>query len=93
MPSRPSASGSCRRVVPAEELLPVVYELAERIVGFSRVGVELTKRMLWSSLEATSLQGHMDHEGTTQLYVRLTTENFEEAVRARRERRPPDFRD
>ena len=35
----------------------------------------------------------MDHEGTTQLYVRLTTENFEEAVRARRERRDPYFRD
>jgi enoyl-CoA hydratase len=85
--------GLVSRVVPAGQLLDVAYELAERIIGFSRVGVELTKRMLWSSLEATSLQGHMDHEGTTQLYVRLTTENFEEAVRARRERRAPDFRD
>jgi enoyl-CoA hydratase len=28
-----------------------------------------------------------------QLYVRLTTENFEEAVRARREKRAPVFRD
>ena len=81
------------RVVPAEELLDAAYEMAERIIGFSRVGIELTKRMLWASLDAGSLHGHMDHEGTTQLYVRLTTENFEEAVRARRERRPPDFRD
>jgi enoyl-CoA hydratase len=85
--------GLVSRIVPAGQLLDTAYELAERIIGFSRVGVELTKRMLWSSLEATSLQSHMDHEGTTQLYVRLTTENFEEAVRARRERRPPDFRD
>ena len=36
---------------------------------------------------------HMDHEGTAQLYVRLTTENFEEAVRARREKRSPVFGD
>ena len=57
------------------------------------MGIELTKRLLWSSFDAGSLQSHMDHEGTTQLYVRLTTENFEEAVRARRERRPPTFRD
>ena len=66
---------------------------AERIIGFSRVGVESTKRMLWSSLDAGSLSSHMDHEGHAQLYVRLTTENFEEAIRARREKRPPDFRD
>jgi enoyl-CoA hydratase len=85
--------GLVSRVVPAPDLLDAVYELAERIIGFSRVGVELTKRMLWSSLDAASFQAHMDHEGTTQLYVRLTTENFEEAVRARREKRAPDFRD
>ena len=35
----------------------------------------------------------MDHEAHAQLYVRLTTENFEEAIRARKERRPPVFRD
>jgi enoyl-CoA hydratase len=80
-------------VVGAGELLDTSYETAERMIGFSRVGIELTKRLLWSSLDAGSLQSHMDHEGTTQLYVRLTTENFEEAVRARRERRAPEFRD
>ena len=35
----------------------------------------------------------MDHEGHAQLFVRMTTENFEEAIRARREKRPPVFRD
>ena len=39
------------------------YELAERIIGFSRVGVEVTKRMLWSSLDAGSLHSHMDARG------------------------------
>jgi enoyl-CoA hydratase len=85
--------GLVSRVVDPDSLLGACYEMAERIIGFSRVGIELTKRMLWSSLDAASLHAHMDHEGTTQLYVRLTTENFEEAVRARRERRPPTFRD
>jgi len=74
-------------------LLDECYAVAERIMGFSRVGVEVTKRMLWSGLEAGSLQSQMDHEGIAQLYVRLTTQNFEEAVRARKQKRPPEFKD
>ena len=85
--------GLVSRVVPREELLDTCYELAERIIGYSRVGVESTKRLLWSSLDASSLTAHMDHEGHAQLYVRLTTENFEEAVRARKEGRRPVYRD
>ena len=49
--------------------------------------------MLWTSLDAASFSAHMDHEGVAQLFVRLTTENFEEAVRARQEDRAPQFRD
>ena len=32
-------------------------------------------------------------ESHTQLFVRMTTRNFEEAVRARKENRPPEFKD
>ena len=85
--------GLVSRVVAGERLLDACYELAERIIGFSRVGVETTKRLLWSSLDASSMHAHMDHEAHAQLYVRLTTENFEEAVRARKESRPPVYRD
>ena len=85
--------GLVSRVVAGEELLDACYETAARIIGYSRVGVELTKRMLWSGLDASSLTAHMDHEGHAQLFVRMTTENFEEAIRARREKRPPVFRD
>src|SRR3954451_317411 len=74
-------------------LLDDAYAIAERIIGFSRPGVELTKRMLSASLDAASLQAHMDHEGIAQLYVRLTTRNFEEAVAARKEKRTPEFKD
>ena len=85
--------GLVSRVVGVDALLDASYEVADRIVGFSRPGVELTKRMLWSSLDAASLSAHMDHEGLGQLFVRLTTRNFEEAVQARREKRAPEFKD
>ena len=85
--------GLVSRVVPDDELLDACYDLAERISGFSRVGVDSTKRLLWSSLDAGSLHAHMDHESHAQLYVRLTTQNFEEAIRARREQRPPNYLD
>ena len=85
--------GIVSRVVAPEVLLDACYEIGERIIGLSRVGVELTKRLLWSSLDTSSLAAHMDHEGLAQLYVRLTTQNFEEAVKARKEGRAPDFRD
>jgi enoyl-CoA hydratase len=75
------------------DLLEECYVLAEKMIGFSRPGIELTKRTLWSSLDAGSFQAHMDHEGVAQLFVRLTTQNFEESVRARKEKRPPVFRD
>jgi enoyl-CoA hydratase len=81
------------RVTGPGDLLPGCLELAGQITAYSRVGTELTKRMLWSSLDAASMYAHMEYEGMSQLYTRLTTQNFEEAVRARRERRAPEFRD
>ena len=85
--------GLVSSVVTGDALLPACYETAARIIGWSRPGIELTKRQLWNSLDASSLQTHMDAEGTAQLFVRITTQNFEESVRARREKRPPIFRD
>ncbi len=85
--------GLVSHVVRPEKLLNAAFDLADRIIGYSRVGVELTKKMLWSSLDASSLSAHMAHEGTSQLYVRLTTRNFEESVAARKEGRTPEFRD
>lgn len=85
--------GLVSRALEPEGLLEACYETAERIIGFSRTGVELTKRSLWSSLDAGSLEAHMRSEGAAQLLVRVTTQNFEEAVRARKEKRPPVFRE
>ena len=85
--------GLVSAVLPGDDLLESCDQLAERICGWSRAGVELTKRMLWNGLGASSLQAHMDAEGTAQLFVRITTQNFEESVHARKERRQPVFRD
>ncbi|WP_237571365.1 enoyl-CoA hydratase [Mycolicibacterium lacusdiani] len=85
--------GLVSRTVPDGELLDTCYEMADRIAGFSRPGIELTKRTLWSGLDAGSLEGHMQAEGLGQLYVRLLTANFEEAVAARAEKRDPVFTD
>jgi enoyl-CoA hydratase len=85
--------GLVSRQVPDVQLLETCYDMAERIAAFSRPGVELTKRTLWSGLDAASLEGHMQAEGLGQLFVRLLTGNFEEAVAARAEKRPPVFTD
>jgi enoyl-CoA hydratase len=85
--------GLVSRWVPDDQLLETCYDMAERIAAFSRPGVELTKRTLWSGLDAASLEGHMQAEGLGQLFVRLLTGNFEEAVAARAEKRPPVFTD
>ena len=85
--------GLVSRQVPEDQLLGTCFDMAERIAAFSRPGVELTKRTLWSGLDAASLEGHMQAEGLGQLFVRLLTGNFEEAVAARAEQRPPVFTD
>ena len=85
--------GLVSRQVPDDRLLETCYDMAERIAAFSRPGVELTKRTLWSGLDAASLEGHMQAEGLGQFFVRLLPGNFEEAVAARAEKRPPVFTD
>jgi enoyl-CoA hydratase len=85
--------GLVSRQVPEDQLLETCYEMAERMAAFSRPGLELTKRTLWSGLDAASLEGHMQAEGLGQLFVRLLTANFEEAVAARAEKRAAVFTD
>ena len=85
--------GLVSRTLPDDQLMDAALDLADRINGWSTQGVQLTKRMMWSGLETSSLEAAIDLESTTQLFVRLTTQNFEEATRARQEGRKPDFKD
>ncbi len=87
------AIGMASKVVAPRVLLDECYSIAERIIGFSQLGVELSKQMLWAGMDAGSLHSHMNHEGHAQLFVRMTTRNFEEAISARKEGRAPDFKD
>lgn len=85
--------GIVSRCVHPDQLLEECCAMAERIVGFSQLGVEMSKQMLWAGVDAGSLHTHMNHEGHAQLYVRMTTRNFEEAIRARKEGRRPEYKD
>jgi len=85
--------GLVSQVTAADKLLGTCYDIAARITGWSQVGVELAKRLLWSGLDAASLEAHMRHEGVAQLYVRNLTGNFEEMIRARKDRRTPVYLD
>jgi enoyl-CoA hydratase len=85
--------GFVSQQVPGDELLDRCYEIAAGIIGFSHVGVEITKQLLWASLDASSLTSQMNHEGHAQLYVRMTTGNFEEKIAAWKEGRTPVYTD
>src|SRR4051794_1662287 len=76
-----------------DDVVAAGVEMGGRIAGFSQPGVELTKKSLHAGQAATSLETYLSSEGIGQLYLRLLTSNFEEATLARREGRPPDFRD
>jgi enoyl-CoA hydratase len=85
--------GLVSRTVADEDLLDECLDVADRIAGWSRPGIELTKKTLWSGLDAGSLAQHMQAEGLGQLYIRMLTSNFEEAIAARKDKRDPEFRD
>jgi enoyl-CoA hydratase len=85
--------GMVSRRVHEDHLLEECFGVAERIIGFSQMGVEISKQQLWASLDAGSLHSHMTYEGHAQLFVRMTTQNFEEAIRARKKNRKPEYKD
>ena len=76
-----------------QDVVAAAVELGQRVASFSQPGIELTKKSLHAGISATSLETYLHSEGLGQLYLRLLTSNFEEAVRARKEGRPAVFRD
>jgi enoyl-CoA hydratase len=86
-----AAVGLVSRAVDDKALLDECFAVADRVAGYSHVGVQLTKQTLRSGLEAGSFSSHMEHEGLAQLYVRLLSRNFEEAITARKQGRAPVF--
>ncbi len=85
--------GLVSRVVDDDAVLAAAYETADGICEWSPHGVAMTKRLLWSSWETGSLQAAIDHENRNQLLVRLTTNNLDEFLKARKEGRKPKYED
>ena len=85
--------GLVSRVVPDDELREAALALAGQLCGYSPHGLAMTKKVLWSSLETASLEAAIDLENRNQLLVRLTTQNLQEAIAARKQKRPPRYHD
>lgn len=85
--------GLVSRVVPDTALPAAALALAEQLCGYSPHGLAMTKKVLWSNLETGSLAAAIDLENRNQLLVRLTTQNLQEAITARKQKRPPQFED
>ena len=85
--------GMVSRVVDDDALLDAALTLAEQMCGWSPHGIAMTKKVLWSNLEGGSLEAAIDLENRNQLLVRLTTQNLQEAISARRQKRTPRFED
>lgn len=77
----------------ADPVVEHAVEIGSRIAELSQPGIELTKKTLHAGISAGSLETHMPIEGIGQIYLRLLTDNFEEATRARKEGRRANFRD
>jgi enoyl-CoA hydratase len=85
--------GLVSRVVPDADLRGEALALARQICAWSPHGIAMTKQVLWSNLETGSLRAGIDLESRNQLLVRMTTQNLDEAIRARKEGRSPHFVD
>lgn len=82
--------GLVLRVVPDGQAVEAAMETARLIRANSPFGVWMTKEVMWSNLETSSLQAAMDLENRTQILT-TTTEDTREAMLAWREKREPRY--
>lgn len=80
--------GLVSRVVPDGEALDAALETASAIVANSPMGVWMTKEVMWSQLEVSSLAAGIDLENRTQILTSFTDDHAE-ALRAFLDKRPP----
>jgi enoyl-CoA hydratase len=82
------AYGMLNAVVPEGEHVRAALALADEIAENSEYGIWMTKRGLWTNLDAPSLRHAIELENRTQVLGTFTG-NMTEAAEAFRERRPP----
>jgi enoyl-CoA hydratase len=84
--------GLVSRVVDDDALLDEALAVAGRMCDYSAYGLEMTKQVLWASLETASLAASVELEDRNQLLLGFT-ENLPEAMRAFDQGREPVYRD
>lgn len=84
--------GLVSRVVPDGTVVDEALAIADGLCALSPFGISMTKRALWASLEASSLQAAVDFEDRNQLLAGYTG-NLDEARAAFKERRKPIYRE
>lgn len=82
--------GLVSRVVPDGDVVDAALTIADQIAANSPFGVQMTKEVMWSNLEAGSLQAAIDLENRTQILMTFT-QDMQEAMRAFLEKREPCF--
>jgi enoyl-CoA hydratase len=82
--------GLVGEVVPDGEVVDAALATAALIAGNSPYGVEMTKEVMWASLDAGSLADAVAMENRTQVLCTLT-DDMREALDAFVERRSPSF--
>ena len=83
--------GLVSRVVPAGEIADASLEAARALLGNSPFSVAQTKHLMWTNLEAVSLEQALALENATQILA-TETQDYNEATRAFVEKRPPVFK-
>ncbi len=78
------------RVVPDGSVVDSALETARLIAANSPLGVWLTKEVMWSQLEITSLHAGIDIENRNQILTSFSSD-MREAWTAFLEKRPPDY--
>lgn len=85
------ATGLAVRIVENDALEAAALAQAEAIMTNSPFAVAQTKRLMWRSLDASSLDAALDYENPTQI-VATATDDYREALAAFSEKRPPLFK-
>ncbi|MFC1977813.1 enoyl-CoA hydratase/isomerase family protein [Chloroflexota bacterium] len=83
--------GLVNRVVPHDDLLPAVRELATRIAKNPPAAVQLAKRVMYQGARTDDLPSHMELEGHYTA-ISMATKDYQEATRAYFEKREPVFK-
>jgi enoyl-CoA hydratase len=84
------AAGLLSAVVEPQELLDRAFDTAGVIAKNSAFGTWMTKRVMWSNLDASNLAAAIDLENRTQILATFTGD-MDEALEAFRQKRAPEY--